>query len=596
MPSFCTSWPPRWAATCLATLALLAALVLGGSCLPAAAQGTTIDLKADSIAFYFDRFLLEADGHVQARMSDGTVISGRAFSMDLRLNRFVIAGDVTLTAAGKIYPGAGFADFLDFNRQYFVPIQETPDRWTFLDADYTKPLPGREMPGDAFALPDISTDRPFIYAKAAEITPKDFVLFRTARVYAGGAWIPVPRYFQTFSSNSYFAQNSLAGATISVPLPINGSRTSETAFLLRYDPTNHAYLSFEQHIVSPNSYLVGSINPITRPSKQYNLLGFTHTRLTQFRAFYQESVYQPAFYRPLVASQYINLQPAYAMKNSFFQYNVDLNNLSLLSQPINQEGVGGAYYIPYNGGRYYWNGAHPNDSQLTWQGFDHPLLHHLPISFRLRSGVGTAYDSVSPLGTIPYRYVSTFTHFVGLTLYTSSIKVAKDTFFTGSFDAQRLWYSQPHYAEQQLTTLSLSRIYGRRLALYVAYRITNQGDIWGGNYQSVLYPVTIPFGTETQTGLAYPSYAAFTGKATQRAVVGSLAFTPNPNFALTLTMQRDKDFPQPIPGFYGIPPYTATGDVRVRLQKHLSVDFQRSYFFHFGTQNWSPQSLIQFGP
>ncbi len=56
---------------------LLAACMMGR-----AEALTTIRLRADRIAFYYDRFLIEADGHVVVRTSDGIEIRGDVFSMD----------------------------------------------------------------------------------------------------------------------------------------------------------------------------------------------------------------------------------------------------------------------------------------------------------------------------------------------------------------------------------------------------------------------------------------------------------------------------------------------------------------------------------
>ena len=55
---------------------------------------TLLYLNAKSINFYYDRFLLEADGNVRLRTSDGFTVTGDAFSMDLKLNRFMVAGHV----------------------------------------------------------------------------------------------------------------------------------------------------------------------------------------------------------------------------------------------------------------------------------------------------------------------------------------------------------------------------------------------------------------------------------------------------------------------------------------------------------------------
>ena len=77
-----------------------------------------IRLSADHIAFYYDRFLIEADGNVRIQTSDGFSARGDAFSMDLKLNRFLVAGHVTLSVRNEHVSGAAISDFLDFSRIY----------------------------------------------------------------------------------------------------------------------------------------------------------------------------------------------------------------------------------------------------------------------------------------------------------------------------------------------------------------------------------------------------------------------------------------------------------------------------------------------
>ena len=118
-----------------------------------APPSTVLRLRADHIEFYYDRYLIEADGHVQVQTSNGMTISGDTFSMDLRLNRFLVASHLHLRSRGGNLDGAAIADLLDFNRIYFVPVISKPDRWTYENSDFTHPLKGRQMPGDVFYFP-----------------------------------------------------------------------------------------------------------------------------------------------------------------------------------------------------------------------------------------------------------------------------------------------------------------------------------------------------------------------------------------------------------------------------------------------------------
>ena len=114
---------------------------------------TVLYLNATRLDFYYNRFLIEGDGNVRLRTSDGFTVTGDAFSMDLKLNRFMVAGHVTLHDSTGTVSGAAISDFLDFRRIYFVPVTGEPDRWTFLDGDLAHPVKGRVMPDDAFYFP-----------------------------------------------------------------------------------------------------------------------------------------------------------------------------------------------------------------------------------------------------------------------------------------------------------------------------------------------------------------------------------------------------------------------------------------------------------
>ena len=108
----------------------------------AAPPRSILYLNATRLDFYYNRFLIEADGNVRLRTSDGFTVTGDAFSMDLKLNRFMVAGHVTMHDATGTVSGAAIADFLDFRRIYLLPVTTAPDRWTFLNGDLAHPVEG----------------------------------------------------------------------------------------------------------------------------------------------------------------------------------------------------------------------------------------------------------------------------------------------------------------------------------------------------------------------------------------------------------------------------------------------------------------------
>jgi hypothetical protein len=577
-------------------LALVASFALGASRADAAdVARDAFTLSAKSVTFYADRFVIVGDEDVDVLLADGTRITGDTFQMDLRLNRFIIAGSVRVQFGEQQIEGAAFSEFLDFHRTYFVPITTEPDRWTFVDGDFAHPLLGREMPGDVFALPDMSDEHPFIRSKRAVITPRESVRFTPATVNSGAGWIPTPNWFLNFSNNPNFVANSLSGANVDVPYSFAGSSHSLSTVHLRYDQYDHIFGAFEQHLVFDRGYVVGSINPITKPQKQYNIVAYDRASPTfAAQLLLQENAYQYGLNMPLSASAFVNLQLTKALHQSYLQFLGNLYFYSLLADP--------APLTYYGNPSFGWNPNHPVDWSLVWQGFDH-RINKLPVSFRLRSGFGYTHNGVTPIQTLGgVAYPTVWQHLVGGTLYTAPLrlnrdKLSRDTLLNLSFDTQRQWFSSPHYIDTTSGAATVSKTFSRQFSVFVGYTITQTSDIYGAQ-QLEAYPPTIP--TSLVTGETYPGYAAFRGLGTTRSLVGSLIFKASPRVAGSLIYRTNSDFPVPIPvpsyppgtlvqSPYGVSPQLLTGDLRIRISPTILLDFNRSYAFGWGNYHVTPQ-------
>ena len=574
-------------------------LIIGFAALPrpAAAAIDSVVVHADVVDFFSNRWVVTADGNVQVGLSDGTTVTGRTFAMDLKLNRFIVAGGVTVAHGNLSYQGAAFSEFLDYRRAYFLPVLDQPDRWTFLDENYAAPAKGREMPGDAFAIPDLSREKPFIISKTARINPKNGVGFTPAQIYTLGVYSPTPDYYQNFSANPNFAQNSMRGATADAGWPFLGSRNAQTVLHLRYDTVDHGYLGIEQHLVTARSYAIFSINPMTRPQKQYNFLGSVKAGdRFQLQSFDQVSAFQSGFRQPLSSSALENAQLTYALPNSFLQLTGNQYHNSLLAQPPADSN--GNYW--YGDPGHPWIPSHPNNFQLAWIGADRRWARS-PINYRLRAGMLTAHDGygLGAFNTTPYT--SYWQHYLGFTVWTNPLRLGAANLpsdrvanFQMTYDRQRTIVSSfPRYQDQSSLTSTLSRQWGPKHSAYVAYVVGNQADVLGP-LQSTFYPPTVinnPF-----DGKVYPGYAAFAGLATSHDLQFGYNYTPTPYFSFTVQADQRKDFPAPIPYFYGNPPYSVAFRTRFRLSPVISVDVQRSYFFNFGNQGWSPTFAVQVGP
>jgi hypothetical protein len=577
---------------------LACVFVAATSALACAAPPTSLDVTADHVDFFFNRFIVSADGNVRVRLSDGTVLRGQTFSMDLKLNRYLVAGDVRLDGPTAHETGAAFAGYPDLDRSYFLPVAGTPERWTFYGLDWTDKHAGRQQPGDAFYFPDLSGERAYIIARGARIVPRTNVLFDTARIYTAGAYLPTPRYVVTFSSNSHFYENAFQGARFDVGLPVNGSAHSLTALHLRNAPFTGTYLSVDQHFVWDRDWIAAAIDPLTQVARQFNVIGFKHfSPRLEGRLFLQESAESYGIVnRPLNAAAFGELQLNAALKHSSLSYTQDDYWQYLLGIPrVANDAV--LSFSPVYDPR--WR-EHPATAQLVWTGFQHDLTKDGNIKFRLRSGIGSAHD-IYGYGGYPNLQPGppdSFYHFVGGTFYTPGIRVGNLFSVSAQYDRQRTWYNVPHNVELIDARASVAKQVDKlHLNTFVAYEVRQTSDYWGSQ-QLAAYPaladptcVPPPYSFGCYTGLS-----AFRGLATSRSVTGATVWTPTQYFTLNLRLARFYDTPAPVPGLYGQPPWQFTGDLRMRLSKQITVDLARSYYFNFANQRWSPQLGFQFSP
>lgn len=562
-----------------------------------ACASENVSLKADSVKFYGDRYLLEADGNVRVDLGSDVHVTGNTFSMDLRLNRLVVAGNVDVSGPSmQPMHGAGFADFFDTRKIYFIPTQSEPDRWTIIDKDFAHPQKQLEMPGDPFFLPDVSDSRVTVASTSAVIEPLTYVRFRPARVLQLGVLVPVPSYAINFAPTPDFRQNSLAGALADAPYDFYGSAHTLSTMHFRYDQKSGGYAAFEQHYVAPGGYAVASVNPFTKTIKQYNVIGLGRIGPhDQIYGFAQGIATQNGFSKPLEFPGFVSLQLTHVLPHSFLQLSLNQNYQSLLAQPSTFYKPGLYYY--YGDPTHAWVPNHPFNGLLTWQGMDH-TIGKLPVSYRLRSSFGWAHDNsyvYYSYGLLTFDnqiYNSINFHTVGATIYSKPIKLKHDVYLNFSFDKQRQNFSLPHYIDSDYTIASLSKVFGTKLAVYAGYTVQHTGDVYGAK-QNLMYPG----GTYVSpvTGKTY-DFNAFRGLATYRSLYASTVYAPNPNFTFNLLVKENKDFPGPIPGVLGNPPWQATGDVRFRISPHAVVDVARTYNFNYPGAAWSPNFIIQVLP
>jgi len=599
-------------------------------------------LTAARIDFYYDSFLLEADGNVRLRTSDGFTVSGDSFSMDLKNNRYLLAGHVTLHDATGTVKGAAISDFLDFRRIYFVPVTGEPDRWTFLDGDLAHPVKGRVMPDDAFYFPVI-VQRPSLTAGGAVIDTRTYVRFVNSHTYVAGLPIPLGTDVVNFSSNPYFAQNSLSGASADLTWTVAGSPNALTALHLRYDPTYYLYGSIEQHLVGDHEYAIFSVNPATRAEKWWNLKLYEALGSRfQIQSFTQYYAQQDWLRLPASAQQTTWLNAVYAFPHSYVQATSQLTNYNVLGP--------GALELPNS---IAGNLSHPSQVAISASSFQNRIAD-LPLFEQIFEGYGFNHDSVGAAqylnGMPPYWpqggrafapipipglqaygapcteqpskyytyycpvYTTIWDTVFGFTFFTPALKLNaapspyETYYFNASFTKQYQWNSLPHWIGTDTTSFSISRQFARWVNTYLGYQIMNTGDYYiQGGYQPCA-PVGTTYCPESLT--------SFRGVSTLRTTSLGMNFVPDPDFNASLLVRHHDDFPIPVPGVFsmppnnilgqplyswylGQPPYDATGDVRARILPHMLLDVSRTFYWYgnpYRTEFWQPNFVIQLLP
>lgn len=562
----------------------------------ARAAGTgTLSLKADRIDFYYDRYLLEASGHVRVK-TGGVTLTGDTFSMDLKLNRFLIASNVHLRSARGNLDGAAISYFLDFNRIYFVPVITKPDRWTYENGDYRTPLKGRIMPGDVFYFPNLTHEELNYSAKSAIVDEKNYLRLSNVRAYLFGLGVPLPSFYFYFGTSQNLVQNSLSGANFDATWNVTGNTNTISAIHVRYDSFNKAYLGFEQHLAGDglHEYAVFSVNPATKTDKFWNLVTGEHLGSKfQFDTFSQLYTQQTGLSEPNASAitDYVTLTKAFNRSSlqSFFNHtNYNLIGRSDLLGTLN----------------------HPDFDYNTWSSYNNRVWK-TPFYFQSREGFGFNHDAISPLQNYGgVAYTTIWYHFLGGTLSLPNIKIGDRNrayglyYFNGSYDWQREWFSVPHLQNSQNMTISLSRQYSRLFNSFLSYNVSNSSDI----YRHSGY---VPYAPPLPDGQLYLPFLAFKGADTLRTATLGSTYSASPNLVATLDIIHHQDFPAAFPGLFpepplnalgqfeytnylGSPPWQISGEVRARILPHLVVDVQRTYYFHFGDQTWSPQFVVQF--
>jgi hypothetical protein len=321
----------------------------------------------------------------------------------------------------------------------------------------------------------------------------------------------------------------------------------------------------------------------------------------QVKTFTQLATNQSWLSRPDASSQYTILQATQALPQSFLQLAVQDTNFSLL--PPSPAGVG------YNGHGTVID--HPWQMSLGAQTNSH-RIGHTPFYERVGYGFGYIHDGKGLQNLQGVNYTTIWSHDLDLLAYVPNFQlgnsyiVTKNYYLNASFEKNRQWFSTGHYIDTTTSRATISKTFDKHFSSYLGYTVENLGDYYG-ELQDLVYRPFVP----VVGGTAYPGYAAFNGLATFRDLDFGVTYANGGNVSASIIAQKHDDFPKPIPNYFappplnnlgqpmwtqyylGEPPYDVTADLRVRINPHTSIDFERSYYFHYGNRGWSPEFVIQ---
>jgi hypothetical protein len=562
---------------------------------------TVFRLSADTVAFYYDRFSIKADGNVRVDFGNGTVITGQTLVMDFRSNRMLVAGSVHLASSAAKHDGAAFADFFDDNRSYFISFAAKPERWTFADTNFTNPDATAAQPSDAFTLPDFSMNVPVVLAKRVTIGTRSFMRYTACRVAPVGgvrAYIPFPGLYVNFSNDPNLAQTTLAAANAGAKVKLTGSANATTALAINYATTTKLGVGFEQNFISQKGWADFSAFPLNGSSRFFSaVVSDAPSNNLGFQASSVLNTYPSGSGLPTSTSQFSYVQLTQSLTDAYVQLNYRFANSNLFAVPPDTTGYSGAIHL--------FAPAHPSAVQLGINTSNFQLGRALEGNARF--GYGFNYNSYGLQQFGGVTYTTIWTPYAGLSLFTPPLRLGERNehsapYFVLNASGERRWNSLPHYLDEVTTAASFTKPFHAG-SVFLGYSIDNVKDVYGAAQREAYPVIAVP---------QAPGYAAFQGFATFRTLTLGTLYSPNPFFALAVAMQKNTNFPVAVPALFtptqsnvlgvnpaanylGQAPYALPINLRVRVNPSLSLNAQTAYYFNFAGQTWNGFQL-QFLP
>jgi len=504
---------------------------------PNAARAATlhpaVTLRAPYVAFYAGHLVL--DGNGGAYLDDGTFhVSARRIVVDLRADRYVAAGDVSVCSIACAR-GAAFGGNLDAHDGLLVSIGNGASKvWLHRPGDAADGRPNATAPGvdagDPLSLPDTEGEAAFALATGAVAHLGADVRLQDAHVLVPGSrTFFFPSYVYAFSSDPGYVLTNVPGANEDIPVYVGSTRDSIFGLHFLYNQVTKVALGVDEHFVDgQKAYALISAAPIFGPDKVANFTWqenindhaaqtFTASAAQGFGIFNQYDVRDAVHrsYFELSANQFHNTYQAVLGWQSF-------------AQQLSPSGAGADlyYYLRSEYGVTY--------NPLVFPAF--PLPPDVLLPSRVVHGAVEGYLATRPLS------------------------IDSNTTLNLSVDDRYLRDSLPHTQSAQVYSANLQRRWSPHFTTGFSESFAPVHD---------LYP-TLGLGGFTQFNAQ-----TLSANYANRDALGLLVFATHASAATNN------------PAGVFVQPWFLSADVRFRVNRSLALDLSRSYNFNYLGRTWS---------
>jgi hypothetical protein len=523
----------------------------------------TYRLSADRVAFYTNRFILQAIGNVHLDLGSGRHIDADFFSMDIHGNRFIVAGNVRLHEPNIDEAFIALSADLVARRSYAFVANEALERWSFSDNDFAHPQRDAQTPADAFDLPLIEDPATKLGHKIT-VGTRNYIRYGscvTQFIGGAGLYIPVPDCYVNVGDDPDLAQSALAGSNLGGAINLTGSANAVSGIFINYDRSNGLYAALQQNVSSPKAWAVLGVTASGHPGLSV-IAAATPNDSFGVRVSTDVQSLAATSTNAITSFRYSDLRLAQALPFGYAE---------LFASSGTDSGTGPTF-LP----------ARPFSAQIDLASPN--VRIGKGVFGMMRFGYGEQRDSFSlqQLGSVNYTTLGF--GYLHTALSAPDIGIGgtdpRRRFELGALASQTMQrFSIPHATTTVTTALSLAKDVGAT-TVSLGYTVANVADRYADQH------------------LAYPIIASgFSGLATFRTLALAATFEASPRFNASLTVRAHDDFPKPAQNVFpaidpaplgqnpypyqlGQPPADVTLGFRVRINPQLSLDVTDTVFFN----------------